>query len=411
MANPENLARNGGPDLFAEEELKPLKWESFENLKRLMTQAVAPVRFYQKGEQPDYSDKSTYFPPVPKSQPVEKYGHDFGITGEYIGLDQTLDKVGTVRRRKKGEKELTRERVRQIVEGKTWQTRRAMSQEIRTTFLTDFIGFSKPRTLASKQRNSIAAGGKSVEIAGMLDRGESLESIKKRFSVTQIATARTILEGWGYNLQRDRNPVLPRFEDLQNPDATDEIIQALLDKITSLDHYRILIKNDLIRNLTSVAKKAGLHLAGPELYTVVDSLQRKKMPAGKFIRKKKNGEIIGHFHFIAAIDEAEAINILKNDPKLADLKINPVKLVAGPEGKTPTTSELLHRKGFDNVGNLVRKIMGKTINFKSKIRTSDILKGSSVPVWLYNNSYFYPKDREEELRTFLEPRLRELGLM
>lgn len=210
---------------------------------------------------------------------------------------------------------------------------------------------------------------------------------------------------------------MPQFEGLRNLDATDEEIQTLLDKIWHHGQCRVLKQAGLVIDLKTVAKKAGLYLAGYQVYFISESLKKEKLPQTKIpnkIKDKNGQEITFYYHIIASIDEPNAIDILKNDRNLDDLRINPVSQIAGPRGeKLPNTYEL-NSEEYEPVSNLIAEIRGLRRLGRSKggIKTADIIKGSPVGIYCAQgrNTLYYRKGQEEELREHLESRLRTLGI-
>lgn len=412
MTNVERLAQFQGQD-FTHEGQRPIEKKSFENLRRFLAKgAIAPLRTNATGEKPDYSDRRIYYPSIKTSMSLQKWERNLWMTYDYGFKEETLEEIG------KRNGNLTREAARQIIKKTVRSLYNEADEEARDRFLFESFDFKKPRTLASRQRFSEAHGGISLQIARRLEQGATLDELKNDYTTDQVSSARPIVESWGYKLKREKTPILPQFEDLKNLDATDSEIQTLLDKITT-SQCGVLKQACLVVDLTTVAKKAGLYIPSDQIHFISESLRKELLPQTKvpFKTKDKNGqEKIYHYHIIATTDEPNAIDILKNDHNLDDLRINPVGQIAGPTAKKlPNTYELASEE-YGSVGTLIADIKGWlrwSGRDKGGIKTADIINGSPVPIYIANNDrrFSYRKDQKEKLRKHLESRMRQLGMI
>lgn len=401
MANAEILAQNGVEE-------RPVEGKSFDNLRRFITEgAVAPIRIYPADVKPDYSDKRIYYPSV-KGINLQNWKINLRKTYDYVFGQETGKEIG----RREG---VTKEAIRKTVYNTIIRLHEGAKDSDRKRFPFESFDFAKPLSLASRQRLSAARGGMSLEIAKKLEQGATLNELKKDYTAVQLGRSRYVLESWGYELKRENNPILPQFEGLRNPDATNEEIQTLLDKIRTLSQNRVLKKAGLVIDLTTVAKTAGLYFDPRQVNIISQSLAIEKLPQTKVAHKikDKNGqEGIAYYHILAAKDQPDAIDILARDHNLDDLRINPVTQIAGPEEELlPNTTQLGSNK-YGSVGNLISEIRGVRWNGigKGGILTADIIKGSHVVIYR-NDRILYRKDQEGELRDYVESRLRELGMI
>ncbi|MBI2599006.1 hypothetical protein HYW40_02205 [Candidatus Curtissbacteria bacterium] len=219
----------------------------------------------------------------------------------------------------------------------------------------------------------------------------------------------------------DRKPVhkriLPWFEGLNNPGATNEEIQALLNNVGKTA-YGALLRAGLIVTVTSVAKEAGLHPDARTIPLIHKFLQEEKIPAGRFPNKVKTpdgGKIIGHYNFIAKIHKPDAVESLSNAAEFAHLRNNPVVQIAGPIGERllPNTTELRNSEKHDSIGNLISGIRGKRWSGKGRLKATEVIRGSPVEIYTEastSGGWFYPRDKEGELEIFLRQRIPALGL-
>lgn len=139
MANPELLAERGGPDLFADEDSKPLnEGKSFKNLQRFLSEgAVAPVRIYEKGEGPDYSDRRIYYPGG-KSVQMRNWESNLQITYDYAFGEKKYEQLAK-------EAGVYPSSINYIIRRTVQLLWRDSPQQTRQFFPFDSFDFKKPR--------------------------------------------------------------------------------------------------------------------------------------------------------------------------------------------------------------------------------------------------------------------------
>ncbi|PIT88851.1 MAG: hypothetical protein COU27_03145 [Candidatus Levybacteria bacterium CG10_big_fil_rev_8_21_14_0_10_36_7] len=398
------------PNLFAEEDKKPLdEGKSFKNLRRFMGEVSAPIRIYPQSEKPDYLDKGIYFPPLSKGQTIEDYNEGFEIMGEYLGLDLTLEEVGKSSKRSK---KTTYENIRVKIKRRVEQAHRNVSEDVRERFPFESFDFRRPWSLASRQKKSIAMGGKNVEIARRIAKGESFDDIRNDFSSTDAYSARKIMERWGITLGRE-DKIVPSFEGLRDSKKTKEEIQELLDQITNPSQVNVLKKAGLIVAVMNIAGEAGLYLRGKDAQRIRDIFRRNRLPLAKVALERK-GKVLGYYSVVATINKEEAVGVLGDDKGLDDLRTNPVILLAGPEGKSlPNTTELVHSGEYVALGNLIGEIRRMRWSGRARggIKTGDIIKDSPATIYFAGTTNYYKKSEEDMLRVHLESRMKELGII
>src|SRR3989344_6810013 len=135
-------------------------------------------------------DTRTQIPSRNRKMTQAQWERNWSILGEYLGTDKTLEEIGR-------DRDLTRERVRQIVGKGVKQLHEVQSPEVQDEYPLDSLSYSKPLPLPSRKRTSKAHGGLSVEIEQALLGGQKISQIKEEFSSKQIGNARRILGGWG----------------------------------------------------------------------------------------------------------------------------------------------------------------------------------------------------------------------
>lgn len=311
MANPEILRHLKMQDV-PDNDQEPVEGKSFDNLRRFVAYGtVTPARSFPPGEKPNYSNGSIYYPSATQNE-LKTRNRDLIMFYEYISTEKTGDEIGR-------QHSLTRERVRQIVKRIATGLHEGADEANRDHFPFESFDFRKPLTLAHRQRMSEESGGRTVDMARKIDQGASLDELKKVYTPDQILKARPVLESWGYQLEREKHPsIISEFEGLDNEYATDKEIQAHLDKISNYRQRSNLKKAGLILDLTTVTKRAGLHLNASMISLVSESLAKELLPQGKIPITiiYKNQEKVVYYRFIAAIDEPNAIDIISKDQSL-----------------------------------------------------------------------------------------------
>src|SRR3989338_6571837 len=387
----------------------PVEGKSFENLQSfVISGTVKPIKVAPGDEKSDYSDRRIYYT-LPKNKTTfQNQDRDLGMLYTYLFEEKTLEDIG------KENGNLTREAVRQIIEARVKDLHNGAEEWARDQFPLESFDFRKPFTLTSRQKFSEIQGGRSNNIAKRLAEGATLDDLKKEFGQGQIARSRVALKNRGIDIEREKNPVLPRFEGLGNPEATNDEIQALLDKIRYPREYLLLKKSGLVVDVTTVTRKAGLHLRSNRIGLISESLAKELLPQTKvaiIIKDKDGKEKTVYYHIIATIHEPIAVDLLQSNRNLDIFRVNPVSQIAGPkEEKLPNTSKLVSEE-YGSLGSLIGELIESRWGGMGKggINTADIIKGSPVEIYYAKRRFFYRNGQEIQLRQHIQSRLRELG--
>lgn len=404
MANYEKLAPNI-PNLFAEEdaairEERPIEGKSFENtLAFLSEHTISP-------------DTKTLIPKSPQGQNLGQWEQAMRILGQYFGTDKTNEEIAD-------ELDVTKQNVNHIIKMGIRRLHKSASWKLKAKYPFESLSSRKPLPIASGRRHSEVQGGIAVRAEQMVSEGKTPAEIKQELGGSaRLGVARQTLRGWDINTPLEKNPILPAFKELANTELSDEDLRALLNKVQNTAQYRALLKAGLIVNLTSLARRAGLYLTGQDIPRVHEVLAQDGIPQGKTPNhvKGEDGErkILGRYYFIAAMDEAKSIATLKRSRELADLKINPVKVIGAPVKTIPNTTELMWRSGkYRSVLKLAGQIAGSKVNSR-KLNRNNIVAGiASVSFYTIGSrgGLLYEAEHEDAAIEHLKMRMKELGII
>lgn len=402
MANTEKMSI---PNLFAEEDAKRVvsATPSWKNTLGFLAELTFPI---DAVENLSSAESNNWIPPVKRRGNIDAYIREFEIVSRYVGQNEKMDEVGQ-------KFDISRERVRQVLRKTLKSLHTNAPTQIREKYSFESLSTDSRSTIEARMRRSTILGGKSARVAELLSSGKNIEDI--RAELGRISGTRQTLESWGINLPPLQEPNLVVFRELNNEDLDDETVQIELHKVNNNRQYEVLRKAGLVVDLSSVAKQAGLHISPRDVKRIHEVLDEEKMPMGKAssytIDENGQRKVWGWANFIASIHIEKALAILKTNYEIADLRINPVKLVGGPDnGKIPNTTVLSARKDYLSVGALINDVKGKVRNNYIRIKMSQIIAGSPIQVYRWNNSYFYSKEQREQFASFLATRLTELGI-
>ncbi len=390
------------PNLFTEEDAKRTVTDtpSWENTLGFLAELTYPVDAISTTPP---VDPKNWLPPIRPWDNAKRYIKRFEISSRYASQNESMDEAG----QKCG---VTRERVRQVFKETLEVLHNNAPLGLREKYPLESFLTDKRSSIEARMRRSRKMDGKSYRVAEARAAGKSATEIREEFG--NIGSSRRTLKGWGIELPYIKGPIFTSFLELRNTALTSKEVQALLDKVNNHHRYLSLHAAGLIANLSSVAKHAGLYFDGRDIYRVYAELNQEKIPIGRVPLKKRGQDgkkkVFGWYNFIAAMHTKKAVAILKSSPELADLRINPVKVIAGPRrGRIPNTTELFALKDYGHVGILIGEIRGMRVSGR---KTSDILKESPVRVYRNRRSIFYAKAEREKLADFLSRRLAQLGL-
>lgn len=319
---------------------------------------------------------------------------------------------------------LTRERVRQINRQFIRCLWNNCSEETRKKFPLESISQDKPRPIDFGIRMSQVHGGISLKIKEEIDKGVTdprriVDDLG--LTLTQIARSRSVLKTWGVELPRVNNSY-EEFLAKVKKSRSDRKLQELLDSLPamSLAHYKNRPKEKpLLIALGKILVELGFGTRS--VREVGETLKSQGIPVREILvgkQKRKGGKernqnywvifarhrkrVIGGINAIAADGEDKNKALRKADIRLACG-------VWDKDRPLPTTYALQKYKQYADVGQLIRETTDlRWYGPGSKSKREVFLSDCPVPVLKYNKNYYYPLDRENEFRLFIEKRYKEL---
>lgn len=236
---------------------------------------------------------------------------------------------------------------------------------------------------------------KLAEITALAQLGYLPDYALKRSQEIQPEAARRIQEN----------------DDRQAQQTLDEL--SLVTVESSFNQHAIELKKLKELGFTSafvIASKAGISLYTENAHLLAtEVLQKAGVPIRSYEwmtqsrRKKYRASIL------FARDEARAIDAFRKDQNMIRFLHHPVRLICGKyNGDYPTSSGVQGSREYDSPKEIFREL---GIRVGGKKKYSDFFTPDCpVPVFKYTNSYAYPVEYKETLKTFIAERARELGL-
>lgn len=310
------------------------------------------------------------------------------------------------------QKPFSRERAWQCVQDGINHLISFSSGELQDRFSNEKIPTRKPRTIKSRQQQSLALGGKSVQIAEMASQGLTTQQIQSELkqSWTGMASSRRILKNWGIELDTIKTSaettkrITAKFKD---PNTPDEEINQLLDPLTRGTAAKYISNRSLI-SVDSIAGMAGLHNRAQENSSISKILELAGLPVKKTTYLLANGEE-QHYYLVTAGSLMKSLRVLAKDTSLNQYRENPVKVTFGPEPPIiPNTTDLVKNYGTYPFGKIKAEFGVGASTQLEKILGSDC----PVPIFRMRSSgkSHYLKKDEAELRKYLRDR-RQRGLL
>jgi len=357
-------------------------------------------------------DTKVQTPPRSKWTTQAQWERDWEITGEYLGTDKILEEIGR-------EREISRERVHQIVKRRIGQLHQIQNAEVKSEFSLDQFSYHKPLPVSLRRRRSEARGGLSARIEKALLEGKTIPQIEEELKPRQISNARKALRGWGIEIPYEYNHILPRIEKLRDPGLTDEEKQKLLDSVGHKHNSVLKVlssgEEPLTIPVSRIGWQAGLFFRVDKVNFIYALLRSKGVPASSFshfVRSREGNreKIRRTYYFICASDRDRAIEIINSTKELDQYRVNPVTILGKATDRIPRAGELQDSGNYSHLGSLVIEIREKSLG--RYIRAENIiLDDCPASVFRYKKSRFYRLDQQKQLRKYLKRRLRELRLI
>lgn len=144
---------------------------------------------------------------------------------------------------------------------------------------------------------------------------------------------------------------------------------------------------------------------------VYHALKKAGIPVMKLFRGQSKQKVQIINYYVVKRFANEALEYLAQSPLKNDFK-SKVEQIAGPASSSvPSTYEFSHPKKHKKIRSLIH---GIRLSDMKGVSHRELLENSPVPVFRYPTKtaflYIFPKDKEAELKEFLEKRLKELGI-
>lgn len=382
----------------------------FENTINFVGRVVAPLtRSINR-----LNDPRHYFPVKSRNHPHDEWVRNWEITGLYLGTDKTLEEIGA-------KFHLTRARIQQIVKKNLFSLYQSSDEQIKSGFPWESLETSKPLSIASRKRLSLASGGISVRAEELVKRGLSAGEIQAALNTTssQLGVTRHILNTWGTELPYQNEAYSPNYRQnlarLFAGTLPYEEAQRIIDQVTRgvLQKHSSGDKPDLLSVIT-LAQKSGLSVNTRKVSLLVKILRGNQIPTGlvEHLLSEKPGRksYVIHYYIIPSYYQEKAKNILQSHPELASFRDNPVSVIGKKSPDIPNTSQLKNSGIYKSVGVLLGELGYPRFLQHAKLTTGGLIT-SDCPVSVFaqrNRNFYYRADDEEALRALLLSRLAEL---
>lgn len=263
--------------------------------------------------------------------------------------------------------------------------------------------------------------GVARRIAGHVLTGASYQDlIDHEFNKFELDRARPMLESYNIKVpspqESEHEQIITALHALTGQEPKEDV-QKVLNRIKrSFQKSRREEFKAYCLAAGELSKMAGLHITTKkhEMDLVLQVLDDLGYAHGKILYQIKTGQQKGvkRENFILVAQKEQVITLLKEDKRLNVLRENPVKQICGePLDQLPSTYQLKNKIGYEGLGVLLENLKLGTVRKISKIRARLWLSNCPVPVLTIKSRlsryyYYYPKDQEEQLKTFLAQRLR-----
>ena len=318
----------------------------------------------------------------------------------YLNEELTGEKVGSAFPQSSG-KPLGRESVRQKGEKFLRAARNAASPQLQAENPLAELLARKPSSLAER----------TLRVKNMTGEGlvSQINIENAGLSSLQLCHARTTLKRRGIEVPLLRT--FANFEEKVEAENDNQKLQALLESFTpiSLRGYYSRHRKDkekILTDLSSVLREGEFYPSSRSLKHFAQKVKEKNIPIRPVERvTKTKGKYSDVYYIVYSKHAKEIADALRDDPDLQRFRNNSVQLVFGTfNGQLPTTTELVRKKGYEYVGNLVAETLGIRIGGNAKVTTSALLVGCEMPIFRQGGNFFFPLDQKTEFQVFLRKR-------
>lgn len=346
--------------------------------------------------------------PLYKRQPNEVWARQWNILGTYLYTHATYSQLGKVY------KNISRERVRQIVKESAERLYMYSPQELRDRYPVEQLGLGKPLSDIERIRRSEVQGGRVKEVLELLQQGKSTKEIQEilGLSRSQVQNLRKTVRHHNKTLdyiQQSRNSEI--IEHLTNPDASKDSRQQQLDRLSIHALYSKRMKG-VVTRLSDLNKQAGLNTGGSHRKKdlVIEAIKTANIPIG-VVEKKYKTQLM-RYGVVANIDSDAVMEVLMHDPTLEPLrKKKYVVQTIGETQEVPSASQLTKSDKYLSL----RKLLGDPVwrLYCTSNLSIEELFGDDLPspVYLYHNGKYVEESSSDEMRMYILNKLQEHGVL
>lgn len=356
------------------------------------------------------------------SRRVQVFEEKLEITKEYLLTDVTLEEVGK-------KYNLFRQGVWQKVRDVISSLYQAGDEEFKKNHPLEEISYRKPYSLTTGEKASETQGGSLAKVmSAMREFGtaevtpQNIEAVAQIAGLTRqdIFLLRPQLGKRGIRVFEAKPQIYRDFARRIEKEDDYRKLQNILDEFFPQDKpyslhsyldYRRKDERKVLTDFSSVLRDAGFFVRGSDIKTFADKIKEKHLPIiirSVEMETPQGKNVIQTYYAVPAKCQGIIKETLRNDPDLAtsELKENPVRLICGATERMPTSADLTKKsegKYAEKLAVLARETMGFVVNTaKPDWNLTVLMKDCPVPVFRYRKQYYFPKDRLEEIKAYLE---------
>lgn len=283
----------------------------------------------------------------------------------------------------------------------------------------DIPRIKRTQSMTSRRKISESKGGASITVARQLEAGVPIAVVESNvpFSTAQLMDAkRRTLRKWGfdvYEMEKERD--LRWITVLTNPNATYDEKKDVLDNIT-IPFYK-KHRSDLFIALLNYLKKRGYHPEGDVGVFVIILEQNKDVPVGEVRNRRKNRkkerDASYAIHAMLSADIEKADEVLGNNQIARKYKQNPVLQVSGGSvDYSPNTGDIRRNPHYRSVAKFMKANgIGVDKRGHKLFLPNEFIQGAGeVPIWNYQDVFYFYDEDTEALRKYLFRRWDELKM-
>jgi len=320
---------------------------------------------------------------LPPRKSAQSFVRDLNVVGIYFGTNLRLEEIGSLLGLKGKNKRALPQLIVKRTLKRLWQN---CSLEVQQIYPFEDLKVRKPADKRSRNRRSSSRNGRREQVLDLIAAGstssqEIAQAVGKPQEYVAALFSRLRKIGLGPESVVERNRSIR--EKIKSARTDEEIREAL----AAANLIMCASYPKLFTPISKIAIEAGFRFKLDQLVNFITELKNKDVPLGLFERTFKTGKSIGsvlRYYFVLPQQEQRVKEVFENSAELARFKrLKSLKQVAGPRVELPSTSKIQKRDGYIAVGNQLRALKGKRMDF---------LMDCPVPVFKFANKYLVAKD-------------------